>query len=154
MVVGITIKFFPYYCWGLIGSAIASSGSDAVISGGVIKIVSFIFIAPLLGMVFSYFLSTIIMRIFRKMTPFSVDKLFRRLQIFSTSAFSLGHGGNDAQKSMGIIWSALINSNNFICLPGNSFTVYFLAPFLINYFGNGFSYAPTLHQVLNENGVF
>jgi PiT family inorganic phosphate transporter len=93
---------------GLIGAAIASSGTGAVISAGVIKIVSFIFIAPLLGMALSYIFSTIIMWIFRKMTPFGVDKLFRRLQILSASAFSLGHGGNDAQKSMGVIWIAMV----------------------------------------------
>jgi inorganic phosphate transporter, PiT family len=95
---------------GLIGAAIVSSGPGAVISSGVIKIVSFIFIAPFLGMICSYVLSTIIIWIFRKMAPFAVDKLFRRLQIVSASAFSLGHGGNDAQKSMGIIWAALIIS--------------------------------------------
>jgi inorganic phosphate transporter, PiT family len=93
---------------GLVGAAMASSGPGAVISAGVIKIVSFIFIAPLLGMVLSYILSTIIMWICRKTTPFGVDKLFRRLQILSASAFSLGHGGNDAQKSMGIIWIAMV----------------------------------------------
>jgi PiT family inorganic phosphate transporter len=95
---------------GLVGAAIASSGPGAVISAGFIKIVSFIVIAPLLGMIFSYVLSTIIMWIFRKMAPFAIDKLFRRLQILSASAFSLGHGGNDAQKSMGIIWAALVVS--------------------------------------------
>jgi PiT family inorganic phosphate transporter len=93
-----------------VGAAIASSGPGAVISAGFIKIVSFIVIAPLLGMIFSYVLSTIIMWIFRKMAPFAIDKLFRRLQILSASAFSLGHGGNDAQKSMGIIWAALVVS--------------------------------------------
>ena len=95
---------------GLIGAAIASSGFESVISGGVIKIVAFIFIAPILGFVFSFFLSSLIMWIFRKVPPFSVDVWFRRLQILSASAFSLGHGGNDAQKSMGIIWVAMIIS--------------------------------------------
>ena len=95
---------------GLIGAAIASSGFESVISGGVIKIVAFIFIAPILGFVFSFFLSSLIMWIFRKVPPFSVDVWFRRLQILSASAFSLGHGGNDAQKSMGIIWVTMIIS--------------------------------------------
>ncbi len=95
---------------GLIGAAIVSSGPSAVISAGVIKIVAFIFIAPLIGMILSYILSTVIMWIFRKLSPFSVDKLFRRLQLISASAFSLGHGGNDAQKSMGIIWIAMVVS--------------------------------------------
>jgi len=93
---------------GLIGAAAASSGFGSVISSGVIKIVAFIFIAPALGMIFSYILSTIIMWIFRKVSPSTVDRLFRRFQLVSASAFSLGHGANDAQKSMGIILLALI----------------------------------------------
>jgi PiT family inorganic phosphate transporter len=95
---------------GLVGAAIASSGFGSVISAGVIKIVLFIFIAPLLGFVVSFFLSSFTMWLFRKVPPFSVDKWFRRLQILSASSFSLGHGGNDAQKSMGIIWVAMIIS--------------------------------------------
>ena len=70
----------------------------------------FIFIAPLLGMVLSFILSSGIMWLFRKLSPSAVDKYFRRFQLVSASAFSLGHGGNDAQKSMGIIWAALIVS--------------------------------------------
>jgi PiT family inorganic phosphate transporter len=93
---------------GLIGAALASSGPGSVIFSGVIKIVSFIFIAPALGMLFAYILSTIIMWISRNAQAFTVDKWFRRLQLLSASAFSLGHGANDAQKSMGIIWVALI----------------------------------------------
>ena len=96
---------------GLIGGAIASSGFGAVISGGVILIVAFIFIAPLMGMVLSLGLSTIVMWIFRRVTPSTIDKVFRRLQLVSSSALSLGHGGNDAQKSMGIIWVAMLLSN-------------------------------------------
>ena len=93
---------------GLIGAAVANSGFGSVISSGVIKIVAFIFIAPALGMLFSYILSIIIVWIFRQMQPASIDKIFRRLQLVSASAFSLGHGANDAQKSMGIILLALI----------------------------------------------
>lgn len=93
---------------GLIGAAVTSSGWGSVISMGVIKIVSFIFIAPILGFAFGHFLSSMIMWIFRRMPSYNVDKLFRRFQLLSASAFSLGHGGNDAQKSMGIIWLALM----------------------------------------------
>jgi len=93
---------------GLIGAAVANSGFGSVISSGVIKIVAFIFIAPALGMLFSYILSIIIMWIFRQIQPARIDKIFRRLQLVSASAFSLGHGANDAQKSMGIILLALI----------------------------------------------
>ncbi len=93
---------------GLVGAAIAHSGPDSVIASGVWKIVAFIFIAPALGMALSFIISTFVVYLCRKMTPFKIDKLFRRLQIFSSASFSLGHGGNDAQKSMGIIWAALI----------------------------------------------
>jgi PiT family inorganic phosphate transporter len=77
---------------GLVGAAIASSGIGSVIAGGVIKIVLFIFIAPVLGFAFSFFLSSLISWIFLKVPPFAVDKWFRRIQIISASAFSLGHG--------------------------------------------------------------
>lgn len=93
---------------GLVGAAIAHAGTDSVIIGGVLKIVAFIFIAPLMGMVLSFIISTIVVYLCRKLAPFRVDKLFRKLQLISSSLFSLGHGGNDAQKSMGIIWAALI----------------------------------------------
>jgi inorganic phosphate transporter, PiT family len=95
---------------GLVGSAIASSGFGSVITLGVLKIIAFIVIAPLIGMLFSHFLSSTIMWLFRRVSPYTTDKIFRRLQLVSSSALSLGHGGNDAQKSMGIIWLALILS--------------------------------------------
>jgi inorganic phosphate transporter, PiT family len=93
---------------GLVGSAVAASGWGSVIMGGVMKIVIFIVIAPLLGMVISFIISTIVIWLSRKHSPSGVDKHFRRLQLLSAASFSLGHGGNDAQKSMGIIWVALI----------------------------------------------
>jgi PiT family inorganic phosphate transporter len=95
---------------GLVGAAISSSGPGSVITGGVIKIAAFIVIAPLLGMLIGFIISTIVQFIARKSTPFGIDKHFRRIQLLSASAFSLGHGGNDAQKSMGIIWMALVIS--------------------------------------------
>jgi PiT family inorganic phosphate transporter len=94
---------------GLVGAAIASAGPEAVIVAGVLKIAAFIVIAPLLGMIISYIISIIVLHIVRKKSPSVVDKHFRRLQLLSAAAFSLGHGGNDAQKSMGIIWVALIS---------------------------------------------
>jgi len=93
---------------GLVGAAIVSSGPGSVITGGVLKIAAFIVIAPLLGMVMSYIISIIVINIVKNHSPSGVDKHFRRLQLVSAAAFSLGHGGNDAQKSMGIIWIALI----------------------------------------------
>jgi len=93
---------------GLVGAAIAGSGFQSVIFGGVLKIVVFIVIAPLLGMVLSFIISIIVLHLVKNHSPSGVDIHFRRLQLLSASAFSLGHGGNDAQKSMGIIWVALI----------------------------------------------
>jgi inorganic phosphate transporter, PiT family len=93
---------------GLVGAAIAKGGFTSVIFAGVFKIVIFIVIAPLLGMVMSYIISAIVIYLSRNSSPAKVDKHFRRLQLLSAASFSLGHGGNDAQKSMGIIWVALI----------------------------------------------
>ena len=93
---------------GLVGAAIASSGVGSVIISGVLKIVAFIVIAPLLGLVVSFLISALVVQIVKKHSPSGVDKYFRRFQLLSAAAFSLGHGGNDAQKSMGIIWVALI----------------------------------------------
>jgi PiT family inorganic phosphate transporter len=95
---------------GLVGAAMASSGPGSIITGGVLKIVIFIVVAPLLGMVISFIISLIVIYLVKRHTPSAVDKSFRRLQLLSAAAFSLGHGGNDAQKSMGIIWVALIIS--------------------------------------------
>jgi PiT family inorganic phosphate transporter len=96
---------------GLVGAAVAGYGLGSVIYAGVIKIAIFIVIAPVLGMIMAYIISVIVLHIVKNHTPSGVDRWFRRLQLLSASAFSLGHGGNDAQKSMGIIWVALIASN-------------------------------------------
>jgi inorganic phosphate transporter, PiT family len=97
---------------GLIGAAVASSGFGVVIGHGLFWIVIFIILAPLMGMILSHGISTLIMWICRRFSPSGVDKVFRRLQLISSSALSLGHGGNDAQKSMGIIWLALVLSKS------------------------------------------
>ncbi|HPT04617.1 MAG TPA: inorganic phosphate transporter [Bacteroidales bacterium] len=93
---------------GLVGAAIVSSGVGSVIISGVAKIVAFIVIAPVLGMVMSFIISAIVIQLSKNSTPSKIDKHFRTFQLFSSAALSLGHGGNDAQKSMGIIWIALI----------------------------------------------
>lgn len=92
---------------GLVGAAVAASGFGSVIYSGVLKIVVFIVVAPVLGMVMSYIISVIVLHTVKNHSPSGGDRHFRRLQLLSASAFSLGHGGNDAQKSMGIIWVAL-----------------------------------------------
>jgi PiT family inorganic phosphate transporter len=96
---------------GLVGAAIADSGVSSVVMAGVIKIVIFIAIAPLLGMIMSFIISAVVIFFAKNQSPSNVDKHFRRLQLLSAAAFSLGHGGNDAQKSMGIIWVALFVTN-------------------------------------------
>ena len=93
---------------GLVGAATAHAGVSSIVFAGLIKIILFIFIAPILGMVLSFSISTIVVYLFRKVTPSNVNIVFRKLQLISSSTLSLGHGGNDAQKSMGIIWAALI----------------------------------------------
>jgi PiT family inorganic phosphate transporter len=97
---------------GLVGAAVVSHGFGSVIVAGVMKIVIFIVVAPLLGMIMSYTISIIVMHVVKRQSPSTIDRWFRRLQLISASAFSLGHGGNDAQKSMGIIWVALIATNH------------------------------------------
>ncbi len=94
---------------GFAGAAIAHTGGfDVVHTGKVLKIAAFIFLAPLLGMIMSYFLSVIILHITRWGNPVRLHKWFKGLQLLSSAMFSLGHGGNDAQKVMGIIAAALI----------------------------------------------
>jgi len=96
---------------GLVGAGIAGHGFGSVIYAGVLKIGIFIIVAPALGMLMSIIISTILQYIVKNQSPFGVNRSFRKLQLLSASAFSLGHGGNDAQKSMGIIWVALIATN-------------------------------------------
>ncbi len=93
---------------GLVGAAVAKAGFGSVVIGGLLKIIAFIVIAPILGMIISFIISGIVLRICRNSPPTKIDKYFRQLQLLSAASFSLGHGGNDAQKSMGIIWVALI----------------------------------------------
>lgn len=93
---------------GLVGAAVAKSGTGALISSGLIKTIAFILLSPLLGFVFGSIMMVIVSWLFVRSTPRRVDKWFRRMQLLSASMYSLGHGGNDAQKTMGIIWMLLI----------------------------------------------
>ncbi|WP_341677902.1 inorganic phosphate transporter [Niveibacterium sp. SC-1] len=95
---------------GLVGAAIAKSGTESLISSGLVKTVSFIVISPLLGMLLGSLMMLAVAWIARRATPRRVDKWFRRLQLVSAAAYSLGHGGNDAQKTAGIIWMLLISA--------------------------------------------
>ncbi|HUQ76682.1 MAG TPA: inorganic phosphate transporter [Burkholderiales bacterium] len=93
---------------GLVGAGVAKAGTWALIPAGILKTVAFIFISPLLGFVLGSLLMLAISWLFVRSTPSRVDRLFRRMQLFSSSLYSLGHGGNDAQKTIGIIWMLLI----------------------------------------------
>ncbi|MCL1887093.1 MAG: inorganic phosphate transporter [Betaproteobacteria bacterium] len=93
---------------GLVGAAIAKAGAGVLIASGFLKIIAFIFISPLLGFVLGSFIMFLVSWIFVNSQPRNVDKWFRRMQLVSASLYSLGHGGNDAQKTMGIIWMLLI----------------------------------------------
>ncbi|MEO6168944.1 MAG: inorganic phosphate transporter [Chitinophagales bacterium] len=93
---------------GFAGAAIAKAGIGAVYSSELFRIISFIFLAPVIGMLVSLILSVVLMHICRSFVPHKVDNVFRRLQLVSAAAYSLGHGANDAQKVMGIIFAALI----------------------------------------------
>jgi len=93
---------------GIIGASVAKAGTWALIPAGILKVVAFIFISPLIGFLLGSLLLLAISWIFVRSTPSRVDRLFRRMQLFSSSLYSLGHGGNDAQKTIGIIWMLLI----------------------------------------------
>jgi len=96
---------------GFGGAAVINAGWGVLILPGFQKIVLFIFIAPAIGLVLGYLLMTLVMIVFRKFSPSSVDSLFRRGQLLSAALYSLGHGGNDAQKTMGIIVALLLAGN-------------------------------------------
>jgi PiT family inorganic phosphate transporter len=97
---------------GFIGAAVAAVGVDAVIVKGVVKILQFIVLSPLIGFALGFFNMWAVSWIFRRTSPAGVDRLFRRLQLLSAAAFSLGHGGNDAQKTMGIITALLYSTGH------------------------------------------
>ena len=95
---------------GYAGAAVARYGFGAIIPSGWTKTLVFIVIAPLIGLVLGFLLTVAIMWIFQRKSPKSVDKTFRRLQLVSAAAYSLGHGTNDAQKTMGIIAGVLFTA--------------------------------------------
>jgi len=93
---------------GFAGAAVAHTGFGSLVWSGILKIGAFIFIAPVMGMVVGYILMIITYWVFRNAEVSKVSGLFRKLQFVSAGAYSLGHGGNDAQKTMGIILAVLI----------------------------------------------
>jgi PiT family inorganic phosphate transporter len=106
---------------GLLGAGIAKAGISVVVWNGVIKTASAIVLSPLTGFALALILVLIVSWLFVRFTPYAVDSTFRNLQFVSASLYSLGHGGNDAQKTMGII-AVLLYSQGYL---GDSFHVPF-----------------------------
>ena len=95
---------------GIVGAVIAKTGAGALIGAGILKTVLFIFVSPLLGFLLGSLMMVLVAWVFRRMRPSRIDHWFRRLQLLSAGAYSLGHGGDDAQKTMGMIWLLLIST--------------------------------------------
>ena len=95
---------------GMIGATVAKAGTGALVSTGITKTLLFIIVAPLMGFALGALLLLLVSWLFRRSTPLRIDKWFRRGQLISCALYSLGHGSNDAQKTVGIIWLLLIIS--------------------------------------------
>ena len=93
---------------GLAGAALAKSGASALIAAGLIKTIVFIVLSPMLGFLLGAIMMVSVSWVFVRASPYKVDGFFRKAQLVSAAAYSLGHGGNDAQKTAGIIWMLLI----------------------------------------------
>lgn len=93
---------------GIVGAVLVKAGPGVLLSAGIIKTVVFILVSPLLGFLLGSLMMVLVANLFRRSRPLRVDKWFRRLQLISAGAYSLGHGGNDAQKTIGIIWMLLV----------------------------------------------
>ena len=96
---------------GLVGAGVAKGGLGAIVSSGVIKTTVFIFAAPILGMLMAMIMVVFTSWLFKPVPANSADKAFRRLQLLSSAAYSVGHGANDAQKTMGIITVLLFSTD-------------------------------------------
>lgn len=110
---------------GMIGAAVVKAISNTLVISNllnfkaILKTVLFIFVSPVAGLILGLLIGTIVMWIFRKATPRKVDYIFRKGQLVSAALYSLGHGGNDAQKTMGIIFVLLMNAGVISVLPTN-----------------------------------
>jgi PiT family inorganic phosphate transporter len=88
---------------GFAGAAVVKAGFGSLVASGLLKIGAFMILAPLIGLVVGFTMMVLVINVFKNQTPGRVDKIFRRGQLLSAAAYSLGHGTNDAQKTMGII---------------------------------------------------
>jgi len=98
---------------GLVGAALAAAGARVLVWSGIQKIVIFIVLSPVVGMLLGFLFMVAVMWIARNATPMRVDRVFRRLQLVSAALYSLGHGTNDAQKTMGVI-AVLLFTNGLL----------------------------------------
>ena len=106
---------------GLIGAALVKAGTASLVWKGILTTIAFIFISPLLGLFLGLFFGSVVHWICRNKSPFQVDHIFRKGQLLSAALYSLGHGGNDAQKTMGVIAGLLFSAG----LLGDQFHVPF-----------------------------
>jgi PiT family inorganic phosphate transporter len=110
---------------GMIGAAVVKAVSNTLVISSllnikaILKTVLFIFVSPIVGLILGLLIGTLVMWIFRKASPIKVDHIFRKGQLVSAALYSLGHGGNDAQKTMGIIFVLLMNAGLISVLPTN-----------------------------------
>jgi PiT family inorganic phosphate transporter len=110
---------------GMIGAAVVKAVTNTLVISSllnfkaILKTVLFIFVSPVAGLILGLLIGTLVMWIFRKATPGKVDHIFRKGQLVSAALYSLGHGGNDAQKTMGIIFVLLMNAGIISVLPTN-----------------------------------
>lgn len=100
---GLPISVSHSLIGGLVGAGVVKAGLGSLVMSGISKVVLFIFLAPLLGLMFGFILMVAVHWLFRRWTSTRVDRFFRVGQLLSSAAYSLGHGTNDAQKTMGII---------------------------------------------------
>lgn len=98
---------------GFVGAGMAYKGTEIINWHKVIVTIKFIPLAPIIGLIVGFFMMLAVIWIFRRWKPLSIDNLFRRLQLVSAALYSLGHGGNDAQKTMGIIIALLVAAGKF-----------------------------------------
>jgi inorganic phosphate transporter, PiT family len=98
---------------GFAGAAVVKAGFGSLIASGLIKIGAFMILAPLIGLIVGFIMMVLVMNVFKRETPGRVDKVFRRGQLLSAAAYSLGHGTNDAQKTMGIV-AVLLFSTGYL----------------------------------------
>ena len=98
---------------GLVGAGVAKAGSGAIVAAGLIKTSVAIILSPLFGMLLALLLMVLVLWVYEKSSPYPTERMFNKMQFVSSSLYSLGHGGNDAQKTMGII-AVLLYANGFI----------------------------------------